>query len=213
MRGEIILQQKLCCFLSTMMSVLLPFEALCAPPQQAVGGINGVVREEKGAVVPEARVTLMRQGSQREEHVRSGAVGEFVFQPLPEGDYIVTVVKPGFALLRLEGIVVKPGQLTEIRPVLSNNIRSQLLSIPVGEAVKVKLKQKASKKITGKLGPITDEGFEIQTVKAGVVSSEQIAFADVESVEQKMSTFVKVVIVGGLVFVLLVLGAAFSGLR
>ena len=121
------LRQSSSCFLSILMSVLLPFEALCAPLQQGVGGITGVVRDEKGAAVPEALVTLMRQGSQREELVRSGAAGEFTFQPLPEGDYIVTVARPGFALLRLEAIFVKPGQLTEIRPGLSNDIRSQLL--------------------------------------------------------------------------------------
>jgi hypothetical protein len=84
-----------------MMSVLLPFEALSAPVQQAAGGITGVVRDEKGAVVPEARVTLVSQGSQRQELVLSGADGEFTLQPLPEGDYIVTVAKAGFAPLRL----------------------------------------------------------------------------------------------------------------
>ncbi len=180
------LRPALCCFLSTMMSVLLPFEAQCAPAQQAAGGITGVVRDERGAVVPEARVTLTWQDSQRQELVLSGADGEFTLQPLPEGGYTITVAKAGFAPLRLKGIVVKPGQSTQIQPVLStSDLRQQLLLIPAGTVVVVLVQQKGIKKITGKLGLITDEGFEVQTVKSGKVSFEKIAFADVESMEKR----------------------------
>jgi hypothetical protein len=183
-----------------MMSVLLPIEALCAPEQQAVGGIAGVIRDEKGAVVAEARVTLMWQGSQRQDLVLSGADGQFTLQPLPEGDYIITVAKAGFAPLRLEGIVVKPGQSTEIQPVLStNDLRRQLLLIPAGKTIEIKLKQGGSKKITGKLGSVTNEGFEVQTAKNWKVSSEQISFADVESVERKGSTAAMAAVVVGIV--------------
>ncbi len=195
------LRPAFCCFLSTIMSVLLPFEALCAPAEQAFGGITGVVRDERGAVVPEARVTMMRQGSQRQELVQSGADGQFILQPLPEGDYIVTVAKAGFAPLRLQGIVVKPGQSTEIQAVLStHDLRKQLLLIPAGKTIEVKLKQEGSKKITGKLGPMTEEGFEVQTAKNWKVSSQQIVFADVESVERKGGTAAKAVVVIGIVF-------------
>jgi hypothetical protein len=193
-----------------MMSVLLPFEALCAPAQQAAGGITGVVRDEKGAVVPEARVTLVSQGSQRQELVLSGADGEFTLQPLPEGDYIVTVAKAGFAPLRLVKIVVKPGQSTEIQPVLNtSDLRRQLLLIPAGTVVVVLVQQKGIRKITGKLGPVTDEGFEVQTVKSGKVSFEKIAFADVESVEKRgMSGAAKVLIGVGVITAIMVTGMA-----
>ena len=195
------LRQSLSCFLSILMSVLLPFEALCAPAQQAVGGITGVVRDEKGAVVPEARITLTLLGSQRREFGLSGATGQFTFQSLPAGDYIVTVAKAGSALLRLEGIAVKPGQSTEIQPVLStSDLRRQLLLIPAGTVIEVMVQQNGSKKITGKLGSVTDEGFEVQTVKSGKISSEKVAFADVESVGKKKSVVaVKDVVVAGVV--------------
>ena len=111
---------------------------------------------------------------------------QFTLQPLPEGDYTVTVAKAGFAPLRLEGIVVKPGQSTEIQPVLSTgDLRKQLLSIPAGTVVVVTVQQNGIKKMTGKLGLVTDEGFELQTVTSGTVSFEKIAFADVESVEKR----------------------------
>ena len=116
------------------MSVLLPFEAMCAPAQQGLGAITGVVRDVEGNVVPEASVTLIRQGYQTEELVRSGTAGQFTFRSEPEGNYIVTVAKPGFALLRLDGIVVKPGQSTEIQPVLSSGLKSLLASMPAGKS-------------------------------------------------------------------------------
>ncbi len=201
------LRPAFCCLLSTMMSVLLPFEALCAPVEPALGGITGVVRDERGAVVPAARITLMRQGSQRQELVRSGADGQFILQPLPEGDYIVTVAKAGFAPLRLQRVVVKPGQSTEIQPVLStsdltSDLRRELLLIPAGKKIEVKLKQEGSKKITGKLGPVTDDGFEVQTGKSGQVSSDKIAFADVESVKENKGMrplYVVLIVVGGVI--------------
>jgi hypothetical protein len=57
--------------------------------------------------------------------------------------------------------------------------------IPAGTVVVVLVQQKGIKKITGNLGLVTDEGFEVQTVKSGKVSFEKIAFADVESVEKR----------------------------
>jgi TonB family protein len=93
---------------------------LRAPAQQfGVSGITGVVIDASGATVPKARVTLIWQGSARREFVLSGPAGQFTLQPVPEGNYTVTVAAPGFALLRLEGIVIKPGELVTVKTVLN----------------------------------------------------------------------------------------------
>jgi TonB family protein len=99
---------------------LLPLAALRAPAQQfGVSGITGVVIDASGATVPKARVTVVWQGSDRREFVVSGPAGQFTLQPVPEGNYTVTVAAPGFALLRLEGIVIRPGELVTVKPVLN----------------------------------------------------------------------------------------------
>ncbi|MCC7174014.1 MAG: TonB family protein [Bryobacterales bacterium] len=98
--------------------VLLPLAALRAPAQQT-GGMFGVVRDTSGAAVPKARVTVALQGSERREVAWAGDDGVFTIQPLPQGAYTVTVAKPGFALLRLEGIVVAAGKSAEVQPVLN----------------------------------------------------------------------------------------------
>jgi hypothetical protein len=100
--------------------MLLPLAALRAPAQQPRGGaITGVVRDASGATVPKARVTVALANSPRKEFATAGAAGEFAIGPLPEGSYTVTVAQPGFALLRLEGILVNAGQDTTVQPVLN----------------------------------------------------------------------------------------------
>jgi hypothetical protein len=79
------------------------------------------------------------------------------------------------------------------------SLKQQVVGIQAGTVIEVKLQQKGSKKITGRLGSITDEGFEVQTVKSGKVSSQKVAFADVKSVKEKhgMSLVTKGLIVAG----------------
>jgi hypothetical protein len=75
-------------------------------------------------------------------------------------------------------------------------VKKQLSSIPAGKKIEVKLKQEGSKKITGKLGSVTEDGFEVQTIKSGKVSSQKVAFADVDSVKKRgMGRGTKILIV------------------
>ncbi len=104
------------CVLS--LAALLPVAALRAPAQQT-GGMTGVVHDASGATVPKARVTVQLNRSDRKEFAVTGETGQFSLRPLPAGAYTVTVTKPGFALLRLDGIAVKPGESTEVHAVLN----------------------------------------------------------------------------------------------
>jgi hypothetical protein len=88
--------------------------------------------------------------------------------------------------------------------------KKQVALIPAGKVVEVKLQQKGSKKITGKLGPVTDEGFEVQTVKSGKISSEKVAFADVKSVKEKEQIGKADAVVATVLIVVLILGVAFA---
>jgi hypothetical protein len=98
-------------------------------------------------------------------------------------------------------------------PALAGDVKRQLALIPADKKIEVKLKQKGSKRIIGRLGTVTDEGFEVQTVPSlfslseepGKISTEKIAFADVESVKKRgMSLGAKIGIgagvVGGIAF-------------
>jgi hypothetical protein len=89
------------------------------------------------------------------------------------------------------------------------SLKEQVVMIPAGSVVEVKLKQKASSTIRGRLRAITDEGFEVQIAKSGKISSEKVAFTEVKSVKAKpgMSFVTKAFIATGVgVLVLLVIG-------
>ncbi len=108
--------------------ILLPLAAFQAATPRG-GGIWGVVRDASGALVPKARVTIALVGSDRKEFAVTPDTGQFAVQPLPEGTYSVEVAKPGFAKLGLQGIVVKPGQMTEVQAILNVGQVSETLDV------------------------------------------------------------------------------------
>ena len=113
-----------------------------------------------------------------------------------------------FLILTLVGLG-RPVLAAEQSPASASDLKRQLTLIPPGKNIEVKLKQEGSKKITGKLGPVMDEGFELQTVKSGQVSSEEIAFADVESVKENKGMrplYVVLIFVGGVIGAIIVGG-------
>ena len=72
-------------------------------------------------------------------------------------------------------------------------IKEQVILIPAGALVEVKLKDK--RKFRGRMGAVNDESFVVQHARNDKVVDEKIAFADVKSVNPKekgMSTGLKV---------------------
>ncbi len=114
------------------LTMLVPIAAFQPAVAPGAGGIAGVVIDASGAVVPKARVTAALAETARKEIVNSGPSGEFALQPLPSGSYTLTVEKPGFARLRLEGIQVKAGGVTEVQPRLVIGQVSESMEVRAG---------------------------------------------------------------------------------
>jgi hypothetical protein len=81
------------------------------------------------------------------------------------------------------------------------SLKQKVVRISAGTVIEVRLQQKGSKKIIGKLGPVSEEGFEVQSAESGTVSSHKVAFADVKSLKEKhgMSRTTKTLVVTGVV--------------
>jgi TonB family protein len=126
---------------------MLPLAAFQAPAPRG-GGISGEVRDASGASVPKARVTVAQVGSNRKEFAATPDTGQFALQPLPEGTYSVEVAKPGFAKLVLQGIVVKPGQMTEVQAILNVGQVSETLDVRADRAVPVDTPQGSPKRLS-----------------------------------------------------------------
>jgi hypothetical protein len=76
------------------------------------------------------------------------------------------------------GTPVSPQAGTEKTPTL----RERVLAIPPHAMVQVKLHNK--EKIKGRLGEVTNEGFDIQTATGDKIDNQKISFDDVKSIKE-----------------------------
>jgi hypothetical protein len=58
--------------------------------------VSGVVLDANGAVITEAKVTLLREGAPTEQTTATNQKGEFRFTRLASGKYEITIQKDGF---------------------------------------------------------------------------------------------------------------------
>ena len=94
--------------------------SLNAQTSRVSGGVQGVVIDESGGVVPGAAVTV----EQPEKGFRRGAAtdsrGRFLIQGLPSDHYTVRIEQDGFGTAVIEDLVVSLGhtlfQQVELRP-------------------------------------------------------------------------------------------------
>jgi beta-lactamase regulating signal transducer with metallopeptidase domain len=141
------------------MAILIPLASLRAPAQAGTATLAGVVRDASGAAVPKADVTVYLAGSDRREFTKTNEVGEFSLNPIPEGKHRVTVAKPGFALVALEGVEVSVAQPQRLSIALAMGQIRETLTV-TGEAV--------SGGITGGVpGGISSAGGPPQRIRVG----------------------------------------------
>ncbi len=111
------------------------------PAQQVSGSISGVVKDNQGAVVPNAKVTLVNQlqGGVREQNTNPD--GSFVFTPVMPSTYTVSVESAGFKKferrdvklfandrIALSDIVLDVGAVSETITVEANVVQLQTQS-------------------------------------------------------------------------------------
>ena len=59
--------------------------------------------------------------------------------------------------------------------------KERVLAIPAGSTVEVRLKDKT--RLSGRLGAVSDAGFELQTERSGKIETRQIGFDDLQSIK------------------------------
>ncbi|MGE5326217.1 MAG: hypothetical protein ACM3NO_04205, partial [Deltaproteobacteria bacterium] len=82
------------------------------------------------------------------------------------------------AKLGLAGAIPAGQTETTLKPTL----KERVLEIPPGTMVEVKLLNK--QKIRGRLGEITDEGFNLTTAQGDKIASQKVAFTEVKSIKK-----------------------------
>ena len=89
--------------------VLLVSVAMVASAQTSTGGIDGTVSDPSGAVVPNAKVTITEVDTGRAIPLVTNPVGRYSVRNLLPGVYNVTIEATGFAVKKMEKIMVNAG--------------------------------------------------------------------------------------------------------
>src|SRR5438876_10109092 len=101
--------QKPCWFVHAALILFCAAASTSLAGQSTKVELSGMVRDPSGLPVAEATVTLINKGTQSELSTATGTDGMYHFFALQPATYAITVAKPGFASLRLEGIVLGVG--------------------------------------------------------------------------------------------------------
>jgi len=109
---------------SVFTGLLLGLAVLVALPgiafaQTFRGGINGTVTDQSGAVVPGAAVEAVDTSTGVSHKTVSSSAGEFTFQDLPLGKYLVSVSANGFQTAKIERVPITAGTIYTLPVKLS----------------------------------------------------------------------------------------------
>jgi hypothetical protein len=112
--------------------------------QVLTGEIDGVVRDEAGAAIPNATVTITNADENLVQRtLKTDAQGQFTASLLSVGPYSVTISATGFKTNTVSGIQVHVGQPSEIPVVLSIGQVSEAVTV-TANAVTTQLDSAAS---------------------------------------------------------------------
>jgi hypothetical protein len=82
--------------------------------QETTGGLQGVVKDPSGAMIPGATVTVAAPTMVGTKVVVSDSAGYYRFANLPSGTYKITVKAQGFDTLERSGLIIEAGHLPSV---------------------------------------------------------------------------------------------------
>ncbi|HET6976388.1 MAG TPA: carboxypeptidase regulatory-like domain-containing protein [Pyrinomonadaceae bacterium] len=111
--------------------------AISVQAQVTTGTVRGEVTDQTGAVVPGATVTITDPKTKTSQTAESGNAGEYQFNNLPVGTYVITVQPPSssnFSTLTLNDVRVKLNEITDVPTVLQPGEATASVTVSAGGA-------------------------------------------------------------------------------
>src|SRR5947209_5496879 len=96
---------------STVLLMILLVTGLSGSQHTFRGGINGVVTDQSGAVIPGAKVQLTNTATNVMMTTMSTSAGEYAFPELNLGKYDIVVSASGFKMEKIVGVPISAGQI------------------------------------------------------------------------------------------------------
>lgn len=87
--------------------------------QTSQGILTGVVRDQTGAVLPSAKITITNEETQEVRNSVAKSDGAYRLEGVPPGRYTVVVEEPGFDTRKGTGVVVNPSVITSYDAALT----------------------------------------------------------------------------------------------
>jgi hypothetical protein len=113
------------------------FSALAAL-QENTGSIQGTIKDQSGAVIPDAKVTVNGTNLIRSIDVKADSKGFYIFPKLPVGTYIITATQTSFKTVKQEGIMLELGkQLTVDIELPAGNVSESVTVTASSETIDV----------------------------------------------------------------------------
>ena len=103
--------------------------------QVTTGTVRGVVKDQAGAVIPGATVTITDPDTKTSQTAQSGSGGEYQFNNLQVGTYVITVQPPAnsnFATLTLNDVRVKLNEVTDVPTVMQPGEATASVTVSAG---------------------------------------------------------------------------------
>src|SRR5215831_12780936 len=96
--------------------------------------LRGTVKDPKGAVVPNATVTRINEGTKAERDTKSNDEGQYVFTAVVPGTYTVKVEASGFKTTNQSGVSVEAASTRALDVELAVGLASETVTVVSGSA-------------------------------------------------------------------------------
>jgi len=73
--------------------------------QTPTGSVRGVVKDQQGAVISAASVTITNKATGASRTIKTGSDGSYAVENLPAGDYEIKIEAAGFAVQNITAVV------------------------------------------------------------------------------------------------------------
>lgn len=140
--------------------------------QAGRGGINGLVTDQSGAVVPGAKVTILNQATGLSQSTQSNAAGLYTFVSLNPGSYRATASMKGFETTVRENVPVNVDQVTAVNLAMTvgnvNEVVTVTETVDLVDTANSTVGQLISAETIDRVPLVSRNVFELAQLSAGV---------------------------------------------
>jgi len=100
----------------------------------ASGSLIGTVTDKTGAVVPGVQVRVLSKDTGSSREALTNEAGQYRFDLLPPGNYVVTITMKGFAIAKYDNVGLAVSQTTTIDAALEPSTQSETITVEASGA-------------------------------------------------------------------------------